>query len=109
LKKLFAKLLHHDPSKRPSVREIIQLDEWMNDVANMSTVEQYLASMNRIYMLTHPHAIDEFENSSSDHACHHYNNATANNNESIPFSSASSDLKIVTSKPHQPNHTYIHQ
>ena len=39
LKTLLGKLLNKNPDFRPTVREILTQDEWMNDINNMSTVE----------------------------------------------------------------------
>jgi serine/threonine protein kinase len=48
-KNLLGKILNADPTLRPTVREILLKDEWMNDINNMSTVDQYVESMHRIY------------------------------------------------------------
>eukprot|EP00347_Sterkiella_histriomuscorum_P014794 403359500 len=51
LKQLFAKLLHFDPSKRPSVQDLLNQDLWLNDINNMSTVEDYLNHMHKIHLI----------------------------------------------------------
>lgn len=42
LKNLLGKLLNKEPNLRPTIREILTFDEWLNDINNMSTVEQYI-------------------------------------------------------------------
>ncbi|CDW85702.1 protein kinase domain containing protein [Stylonychia lemnae] len=53
LKNLLGKLLNANPVLRPTIHDILMKDEWMNDINNMSTVQQYVDAMQRIYLINH--------------------------------------------------------
>lgn len=54
-------MLHINPLLRPSVQDILDQDDWINDPQNIQTVDEYVHTMHKIYLVNHGYQPDPEE------------------------------------------------